>query len=163
MGIDPGLAKLGWGIIEVFENKQPVLIDYGCVSTVKTESFSNRLGIIYAKICSLIKEYNPEEISIEEIFFATNAKTAINVAQARGAVMLAFNHSGIKVCEYTPLQIKQALVGYGRAGKQQVQYMVKNFLKLKEIPSPDHAADALAAALCHNNSRKINRMVEGKK
>ena len=160
MGIDPGLGKTGWGVIEVFNNKKPVLVDYGCISTLKTETFTYRLGKIYEEVCSLIEKFNPEAASVEEIFFAKNAKTAIVVAQARGAIMVALNHSKISVHEYTPLQIKLAVVGYGRADKKQVQFMVKNFLNLSEVPKPDHAADALAAALCHESSYKINRIIK---
>lgn len=159
MGIDPGLAKIGWGIIKV-ENNQISLIDYGCINTSKEFSMVNRLGEIYKTMGKLIEQYSPEEVAIEKIFFASNAKTAINVAHARGAILLALNHHDIRVSEYTPLQIKQAVVGYGRAKKEQVQFMVKNFLNLKKFPTPDHAADALATAICHNNSRKMKAILE---
>lgn len=162
MGIDPGLAKVGWGVVEVFNNKNPVLVDYGCISTLKTKSIVNRLNNIYESVRTLIKKFSPDEIAMEEIFFASNTKTAIKVAHARGAIMIALSHANVEVSEYTPLQIKKALTGYGRAGKEQVQYMVKNFLGLKKVPEPDHASDALAAALCHNSSRKLRNIVAGK-
>lgn len=161
MGIDPGLANLGWGVIEVFNNGKPVLVDYGCINTLKTKSIVNRLGSIYKEVSALIEKFSPDEIAMEEIFFASNTKTAIKVAHASGAVMIALSHADIEVSEYTPLQIKQALVGYGRAKKGQVQYMVKNFLNLKEVPKSDHASDALATALCHNSSRKLRNIVSG--
>ncbi len=162
MGIDPGLAKIGWGVIEATENCKPVLTGYGCISTLKTESMVSRLSKIYAEVSKLVKEFNPDEVAIEEIFFSSNTKTAINVAHARGAILIALNHSDIKLREYTPLQIKQAVVGYGRAKKKQVQYMVVNFLNLKNLPDNDHTFDAIAAALCHNNSRKLNKIISDK-
>jgi crossover junction endodeoxyribonuclease RuvC len=161
MGIDPGLAKIGWGVIKTDGINNPVLVEYGCLSTPTSQSFSVRLDYIYTEICKLVETYNPEEVSVEQIFFASNAKTAINVAHARGAILLACSHLKTKVYEYTPLQIKQAVVGYGRAEKQQVQFMVKNLLGLNELPSPDHSADALAAAMCHNNARKISNIIKG--
>lgn len=162
MGIDPGLAQVGWGVIEVFDQKKPVLVDNGCVSTSKNQSIVVRLNIIYEELRTLVEKHKPDEVSVEEIFFASNAKTAINVAQARGVIMVALMHSKIMLYEYTPLQIKQALVGYGRADKNQVKFMVKNFLNLKDMPKTDHAADALAAAICHNSSRKVERLIKGK-
>lgn len=155
MGIDPGLAKLGWGIIEVEDNDKPVLVDYGCINTSSAELISYRLDYIYKQLRKLVKRLKPNEVAVEKLFFSSNAKTAMDVAQARGVVMVALNHTGIKVSEYTPLEIKLAVVGYGRAQKKQVQYMVKHFLNLAKVPKSDHAADALAAAICHNNSRKL--------
>jgi crossover junction endodeoxyribonuclease RuvC len=160
MGIDPGLAQMGWGVIEVSEDGKPALIEYGCLHTSKSNTVSGRLDHLYKNTCQLIVKYRPQEVAIEGLFFSSNTKTAMEVAQARGAVMIALNHSGIEVAEYTPLQIKQAVVGYGRAKKEQVQFMVRQFLGLLESPSPDHAADALAAALCHSGSRKLNRMIK---
>ncbi|MFC2061962.1 crossover junction endodeoxyribonuclease RuvC [Elusimicrobiota bacterium] len=160
LGIDPGLAKLGWGIIDTSEGKETVLVEYGCVSTRSSVPVSDRLGHIYEQICELIKKFEPQEVAIERLFFSSNTKTAMDVAQAKGSVLVALNHSGIRIYEYTPLQIKQALVGYGRATKDQVQFMVKNFLNMKEVPEPDHAADGLAAAICHNSHRKMNEIKE---
>jgi crossover junction endodeoxyribonuclease RuvC len=161
MGIDPGLAKVGWGIIEILDDRNTVLIDHGCLSTSAKKPIVNRLSSIYKEIYMLVEKYEPREVSIEEIFFAKNAKSAINVAQARGVILLALDHSQSDVYEYTPLQIKQALVGYGKAGKEQVMYMVKNFLKLEQMPATDHESDALAAAICHDNYRKLNKVIKG--
>jgi crossover junction endodeoxyribonuclease RuvC len=161
LGLDPGLAKVGWGIIETGTESNPRFVECGCISTSKTESIVGRLAHIYDKVSSLVAEYLPDEVAIEKIFFSVNTKTAIDVAQARGAILIALNHSEITVSEYTPLQIKQALTGYGRARKEQVMFMVKNFLKLESMPATDHAADALAAAICHESSRKIARALKG--
>ena len=161
LGLDPGLAKIGWGIIEVEANSKPQLLKYGCVSTQKSQSTVERLAKIYDQINSLVEQYSPDEVAIEEIFFSVNSKTAIDVAQARGAIMIALNHSHITVSEYTPLEIKQALTGYGRASKDQVKFMVKNFLALDSMPTTDHAADALAAAICHNNTRRLAKTLKG--
>jgi len=158
MGIDPGLAKAGWGIIKAGDDSSISILKYGCISTSNTSSFSERLAVLYNKFIDIIKEYKPEEVAVEELFFAKNSKTAIDVAQARGAIILAMNHSNIRVSEYTPLQIKQAVVGYGRAEKNQVQFMVRSLLKLKQIPKPDHASDALAAAICHSSSRRMKEL-----
>ncbi len=162
MGIDPGLAKTGWGVIELQANSKICLIGYGCITTSKNYKMDERLSSIYGEICELISKFKPDEGSIEEIFFASNAKTAINVAHARGVIMIALNHSGIKVFEYTPLEIKKAVVGYGKADKAQVQYMVRSIMGLKEVPKPDHASDAIAAALCHGNAFKLNSIITGK-
>ncbi|MFW6173337.1 MAG: crossover junction endodeoxyribonuclease RuvC [Elusimicrobiota bacterium] len=160
MGIDPGLANVGWGIIKETDNSKFSLVNYGCISTSSSDTFIKRLDLLYKRAKDLVEKYNPEEVAVEELFFSANTKTAINVAHARGAVMVALNHSGMKVSEYTPLEIKQALVGYGKAKKSQVQYMVKQFLNLDEIPHPGHSADALAAALCHCSSRKLNNLIK---
>lgn len=154
LGIDPGLANVGWGILEV-AGADCHLADYGSISTKPGLSLSERIGIIYDSISDIVNKYGPNESSVEKLFFAKNSSSAIEVAQARGSVLLALRNNDCLVNEYTPLEIKQALVGYGRASKQQVQFMVKQFLKMEKIPSPDHAADALAAALCHLSSRKI--------
>ncbi|MEA3506303.1 MAG: crossover junction endodeoxyribonuclease RuvC, partial [Elusimicrobiota bacterium] len=109
-------------------------------------------------VCDLIEKYSPAQVAVEDIFFSRNTKTAIKVAQARGAALVALNHCGVTVFGYTPLQIKKALVGYGNADKEQVQFMVKNFLSLDSVPQPDHASDALAAAICHNNCRTVRNL-----
>ena len=151
LGIDPGYAILGWGVIEKNGNHFRA-IDYGAVTTDKDMEMPDRLEILYDGLREIIEEYGPEEASIEKLFFNTNTTTAINVGQARGVAMLACVKGGLKVCEYTPLEIKQALVGYGRADKSQVQFMVKTMLNLAEVPKPDDTADALAAAICHGHS-----------
>jgi crossover junction endodeoxyribonuclease RuvC len=124
---------------------------YGAVTTDSTMDMPDRLKHLYTEIMEIIREYEPDVVSIEELFFNTNAKTAIMVGQARGVVILACANSGVEIREYTPLQIKQGLVGYGRAEKKQVQAMVKTILHLDEVPKPDDTADALAAAICHGH------------
>lgn len=160
LGIDPGYAILGYGIVDVNGSRlSPVA--YGVITTEKDMAMPYRLKHIYARLMEIIGEFEPDVSSVEELFFNSNAKTAILVGQARGTAMLACINSSLEVFEYTPLQIKQALVGYGRADKEQVQYMVKTILNLKEVPKPDDAADAVAAAICHCNSAtslgKINK------
>ncbi len=155
LGIDPGLATIGWGVIDV-ERGNPKLVDYGAVLTPKDESIPTRLCLIEKGIKQLISTFNPTEIAIEELFFNTNITTGINVAQARGVILLTCVKECGRLFEYTPLQIKQALTGYGRADKQQIQHMVKTFLKLNKIPRPDDAADALAVALTHCNTSRLS-------
>lgn len=151
LGIDPGYAILGWGTIEKTGNRFQA-VDYGAVTTEKDLEMPVRLEILYDSLREIIEEQKPDVASIEKLYFNTNTTTAINVGQARGVAILACVKGGIEVAEYTPLQIKQALVGYGRAEKKQVQYMVKTMLNLKAIPKPDDTADALAAAICHGHS-----------
>ena len=153
LGIDPGFALVGFGIVEE-KNGQLTALDYGVISTPKEESFSTRLGMIYKGMCDLIDTYKPDQVAIEELFFNTNITTGIAVAEARGVILLSCINKLGKLYEYTPLQIKQALTGNGRAVKQQVQYMVRAILNLKNIPKPDDAADALAVALCCGNSER---------
>ncbi|MBR5528192.1 MAG: crossover junction endodeoxyribonuclease RuvC [Clostridia bacterium] len=148
LGIDPGYAIVGFGVIG-YSNNKAVPIEYGAITTpahVKTEL---RLCEIYDGICELCDKFRPDAISIEELFFNTNAKTAVNVCQARGVILLAATRAGIPIFEYTPLQIKQAVTGYGRAEKHQMISMVTTLLNLKSPPKPDDTADALAAAICH--------------
>lgn len=154
LGIDPGLAIVGYSLIEKKSNKYRVC-DYGVIKTSAGETNSQRLLNIYQELTDLINTYQPEEMAVEELFFNKNAKTAIEVGQARGVILLAGAQAGIKVAEYTPLQVKQSVVGYGRATKDQVQQMVKALLNLSSLPKPDDAADALAVAICHGNSRTI--------
>ncbi|HHU91971.1 MAG TPA: crossover junction endodeoxyribonuclease RuvC [Halanaerobiaceae bacterium] len=154
LGIDPGLAIVGYSLIEKKGNKYRVC-DYGVIKTSAGETNSQRLLNIYQELTDLINTYQPEEMAVEELFFNKNAKTAIEVGQARGVILLAGAQAGIKVAEYTPLQVKQSVVGYGRATKDQVQQMVKALLNLSSLPKPDDAADALAVAICHGNSRTI--------
>ena len=156
LGIDPGYAIVGFGVIEKTKNQTRVL-DYGVIETHKSEKMAVRLNKIYEGIEFLINKYKPDHFSIEELFYHTNQKTVINVAMARGVILLAATRlMGVdKLYEYTPLQIKQALTGVGRAEKKQVQYMVKSILGLDTIPRPDDAADALAVALCHIQTNSI--------
>lgn len=151
LGIDPGYAIMGWGVIEKQGNHFRAL-DYGAVTTDKDMEMPDRLEALYDGLREIIEEQSPEVASIEKLFFNTNTTTAINVGQARGVAILACRKGGLEVCEYTPLEIKQALVGYGRADKKQVQFMVKTMLGLRQVPKPDDTADALAAAICHGHS-----------
>lgn len=153
LGIDPGLAISGYGVLNYIGNKFEV-IDYGAVTTESTEEFPKRLKKIYDSYNELFKLYKPEAVAIEELFFYKNVKTAIAVAEARGVHLLAAENNNIPLYEYTPLQIKQGIVGYGRAEKRQIQEMVKVILHLDCIPKPDDVADGLAAAICHAHSLK---------
>ena len=155
IGFDPGIATLGYGVIKTDKKKKPEMIDYGIVSTPKEENIAVRLAMIEKGVKQLIDKYKPDEIAIEELFFAKNVKTGIAVAHARGVVLLTCVKECGKIYEYTPLQIKQALTGYGRAEKKQIQAMVKTFLNLKAVPKPDDAADALAVALTHAQTNKL--------
>lgn len=152
-GIDPGLAISGYGVLDYKGNKFQV-IDYGAVTTGSSEEFPLRLKRIYDMYTSLFHKYKPDAVAIEELFYNKNVKTAIAIAQARGVHLLAAVNNCIPLYEYTPLQIKQGIVGYGRAEKKQIQEMVKIILKLKDIPKPDDVADGLAAAICHAHSLK---------
>ena len=151
LGIDPGYAILGYGIVEMKGNRF-TSCDFGAVTTDAKTAMTDRLKHIYGTLMDIISEFEPEVAAIEELFFNTNSKTALLVGQARGVAILACANSGLEIYEYTPLQIKQALVGYGRAEKGQVQAMVKTLLNLGETPKPDDTADALAAAICHGHS-----------
>lgn len=148
LGIDPGYAIVGWGVIEYTSNRFTV-VDYGAVITEAGTPFNDRLKAVYDGIDSIMKRYSPEALSIEKLFYNTNAKTVIDVAQARGVINLAAVQNNIPIFEYTPLQVKQSVVGYGRAEKKQVQEMTRVILKLAKIPKPDDTADALAMAICH--------------
>jgi crossover junction endodeoxyribonuclease RuvC len=159
LGIDPGYAILGYGIVEKKGNKFTAC-SYGAITTDAGTPMTERLEHLYNSLREIIEEEKPDVASIEELFFNTNAKTAILVGQARGVAVLACVKGGLEIEEYTPLQIKQALVGYGRADKKQVQTMVKTILNLKEVPKPDDTADALAAAICHGHSAETRRRLK---
>ncbi|MBR5228920.1 MAG: crossover junction endodeoxyribonuclease RuvC [Firmicutes bacterium] len=158
LGIDPGYALMGYGVIEKKGNRFSV-VDYGSIATDAGSPMPERLKYLYTSLMDVIAETQPDAAAIEELFYNTNAKTVINVGQARGVAVLACVNSGLKISEYTPLQIKQALVGYGRAEKKQVQQMVKALLGLSAVPKPDDTADALAVAICHGNSAVSNSRV----
>ena len=155
LGIDPGLATVGWGVVCFENNRTLSLVDYGTIETRAGLPTPRRLSMIAEGISQLIEKYRPDAVAFEELFFNTNVKTAIAVAQARGAALLAAYGYTHELYEYTPLQVKQAVVGYGRAEKAQVQQMVKAILNLPEIPKPDDVADALAIAVCHGHSNKL--------
>ncbi|MCI5955554.1 MAG: crossover junction endodeoxyribonuclease RuvC [Clostridiales bacterium] len=148
LGIDPGLATLGWGVIEAERGKQR-LIDYGCILTTPQQRFPERLRQIGEDMRALLKTYQPEEIAFEELFFAKNVTTALTVGAARGVSIAACAEYTTRLYEYTPMQVKQAIVGYGKAEKQQIQQMVKLLLHMEQIAKPDDAADAIAIALTH--------------
>ena len=154
LGIDPGLADTGWGVIQCaaengMRNADCRIVDYGNIVTSSGDAIESRLSDIHAEVMDLIKKYEPDVVAVEELYFGVNVKTAMKVGQARGAVILAAGDCGLPVVNYAPNKIKIALTGYGHADKQQVQEMVKRFLNLDKIPKPDHAADALACAYCH--------------
>ncbi|MDY6965857.1 MAG: crossover junction endodeoxyribonuclease RuvC [Halobacteriota archaeon] len=151
LGIDPGIAITGYGIVEQILKEKPRALDFGCIRTSK-DLTSFRLKKIYDGVDELIELHRPDVIAVEELFVYKNVKTAMSVGQSRGVIILAGVNSGIEVAEYTPLQVKQSVVGYGRATKNQVQQMVKILLNLDQLPKPDDAADALAIAICHINS-----------
>ena len=148
LGIDPGYATIGYGVIDYNENRFSVA-GYGAVTTPAGIPFERRLSDIYNDMNELIKKYSPDEMSIEKLYFNTNTTTAIDVAEARGVILLAAYSGGVKIAEYTPLQVKQAVVGYGRAEKKQVQLMTKTILNLEKMPKLDDTSDALAIAVCH--------------
>ena len=147
IGIDPGTAITGFGVIDVIKGNKASLVDAGVIRTVAHTPLPERLMTIHSDITELIKQYEPHQMSIEKLYFAKNVTTAISVAHARGVIVLAAQSAGLGVNEYTPLEIKQAMTGYGRATKAQIQEMVRIMLNLSKVPSPDDAADALAAAL----------------
>lgn len=148
LGIDPGYAIVGYGIVE-YRNNRFRMLDYGAITTQAKVPFNIRLEQIYNEAAALMERCKPEAMAIEKLFFNTNQKTAIDVAQARGVLLLAAQQRGLNIAEYTPLQVKQSVVGYGRAEKKQVQEMTRIMLGLDSIPKPDDAADALAMAICH--------------
>ena len=151
LGIDPGYAIVGCGVLE-YNGRDFLTLDYGAVTTPAGAEFTARLLAIYDGVRELLERYRPDAMAIEKLFFNTNQKTAIDVAQARGVILLAARQYGVPVFEYTPLQVKQSVVGYGRAVKQQVIEMTTRLLNLKKTPKPDDVADALAIAICHAHS-----------
>ena len=160
LGVDPGIAIVGFGIIE-YDGVRFKTVDYGAITSPAHTPIPSRLKMVYDDLSYVIEKYRPDEMAIEELFFNNNAKTVINVGQARGVLILAAENRGIPVFEYTPLQVKQAVVGYGRAEKAQVQQMVKNILNLHAVPKPDDTADAVAIAICHaHSSGAVSRLVQ---
>ncbi len=148
LGIDPGYAIVGWGVVR-YQNGRFFPVDFGAVTTPAGMPFNRRLEIIYDDLTAIIDRFRPDAVSVEKLYFQNNQKTAIDVAQARGVTMLAIHKSGIPVFEYTPLQVKSAVTGFGQAHKPQVMEMTKRLLRLKTVPKPDDTADALAIAICH--------------
>jgi len=154
LGIDPGTATTGYGLVRQ-AGKQLEHLSYGCILTASDEAPQARLGIIYKQLKALIVKYSPDVVAVERLFFGQNTKTAMAVGQARGIVLLAASECGVKIAEYTPLEVKLAITGYGKAEKKQVQQMVRVMLRLADIPKPDDAADALAVAITHLHSYKL--------
>ena len=148
LGIDPGYAIIGWGLIR-FERGKYIPVDFGAITTNAGVPFNRRLEQIYDRLNELLDTHHPDVVAVEKLYFQTNAKTAIDVAQARGVTMLALQKHGVPVYEYTPLQVKSAVTGFGQAQKPQVMEMTKRLLRLKAVPKPDDTADALAIAICH--------------
>lgn len=155
LGIDPGTGILGFGIIDVDPKGKISMVDAGVIRTPVKQPDSERLATIYYELHQIITELKPQQMAVEKLFFAQNVTTAMSVAQARGVVLLCGQQHELELAEYTPLQIKQALTGYGRADKKQMQEMVRVVLGLKNVPKPDDCADALAAAICHSMQRQI--------
>ena len=151
LGIDPGYAIVGYGVIKYEANRFSVL-DYGAITTPAGMPFVDRLEAIYNELNIIFEKHKPEAMAIEKLFYNTNAKTVIDVAQARGVTVLAAHQNKAEIYEYTPLQVKQSVVGYGRAEKKQVQEMTRVILNLEKVPKPDDTADALAMAICHAHS-----------
>lgn len=152
LGIDPGIADTGFGVVRKEANNKLACLDYGSIKTKAKTDLGDRLEIINKELNKIIKKYKPNLIAIEQLFFCRNEKTALIVGQARGVAVLTAKQNKIKTVEFTPLQVKQAVSSYGKASKMQVQKMVKLILNLKELPRPDDAADALAIAICASNS-----------
>lgn len=153
LGIDPGIADTGWGVIKK-QGQKIIMLACGSIKTSAKTEFINRLKTLHQELSSIIKKYQPDAVSVEELFFCKNVKTALVVGQARGVVLMTIAQNNLPIFEYTPLQVKQALTSYGQADKNQVGQMVKVMLNLKSVPKPDDAADALAIAITCNNSTK---------
>lgn len=156
LGIDPGTATTGYGLVRLAPDGELVAVKYGVILTPKDDSAPARLEMIYDQLSDLIREHQPETAAVEKLFFSRNVTTALAVGQARGVVMLALQKAGIESFEYTPKEIKNAVAGYGGADKRQVQEMVRALLQLDSIPKPDDAADALAVAITHLNTRRYD-------
>jgi crossover junction endodeoxyribonuclease RuvC len=154
LGIDPGTAITGYGLVRE-QDQELHLVGYGVVTTPAKEPLPQRLQTIYSDLTAVIHEHQPEVAAVEELFFSRNARTALSVGHARGVVLLALAHAGLPIYEYKPLEIKQAVAGYGGADKRQVQEMVRMLLSLDHVPQPDDAADAVAVAVCHIHSARM--------
>jgi len=160
LGIDPGLATTGYGLVEG-DGQRLELVAYGVVRTPAKTPIARRLLQLHDELAEILRQYRPDEAAVEELFFSTNARTAIVVGEARGVVILTLAEAGVPIAEYTPLQVKQAITGYGQADKAQVQQMVSLLLNLRYVPQPDDAADALAISVCHHHSAKLAALLEG--
>jgi len=160
LGIDPGIATTGYGLIRSNQAEEPELVAYGVFSTEATSSTSKRLENLYNQLRDLIQRYQPDACALEKLFFQKNIKTAMTVSEARGVIELCFSQAGYEPGEYTPNEVKQAVTSSGNASKKQVQEMVKFILHLDEIPKPDDAADALAIAICHLSHARYQRLID---
>ena len=158
IGIDPGTAITGYGLIREEQDGSLTVIGYGVIETSSNDSMPQRLVQLYQQLKSIIERHNPQSGAVEKLFFARNVRTALSVGQARGVALLALAEAGVELSEYSPNEVKQAVAGYGGADKKQVQYMVKALLELEKIPQPDDAADALAVAICHIHSARIRSL-----
>jgi crossover junction endodeoxyribonuclease RuvC len=158
LGIDPGTATTGFGVVEEDSQGQLISVGYGTIITPPDMAVEKRLLSIYEQLREIILLYKPQAAAVEKLFFYKNVTTAMAVGQARGVVVLCFAQAGLPIGEYTPLEVKQAVTGYGNADKKQIQQMVKVLLNLEAIPKPDDAADALAVAICHHNSSRYAQM-----
>lgn len=158
LGIDPGLATLGYGVLRTDRNGNAECLDYGVILTPKEENLPVRLAMIEEGLNKLLDKFTPDEVAVEELFFAKNVTTGIAVAHARGVILLTCVKRCGRLFEYTPMQIKQALTGYGKAEKKQIQLVTSNLLRLKSVPRPDDAADALAVALCHSFTSRLSSL-----
>jgi crossover junction endodeoxyribonuclease RuvC len=160
LGIDPGTATTGFGLVRMLPSGEYELVSYGTVLTEAGQPMPERLSELFHKLGEVIQLHQPDTSAVEQLFFQTNVKTAISVGQARGVAILALAEAHLPVGEYTPLQVKQAVTGYGKADKRQVQEMVRVLLKMEDLPKPDDAADALAVAICHLQSSRLERAIE---
>jgi crossover junction endodeoxyribonuclease RuvC len=158
IGIDPGTAIMGWGVLDA-NNGVLIPVDYGILSTPAGQPLAERLLTIHQRLSDLVRLYQPEDAAVEELFFSRNAKTALAVGHARGVALMTLAQAGVSVYEYKPLEVKQALVGYGGAAKRQMQEMVRLTLRLEKIPKPDDVADALAIAICHAYTAPMKRRI----
>lgn len=159
IGIDPGYAIVGWGVLD-YDGYRFEAVEYGAITTEAGLDFERRLEIIWDELSAVLERLRPQTMAVEQLFFTSNQKTAIDVSQARGVILLCSTKHGIKTYEYTPLQVKQAVVGYGKAEKNQVMQMVKTMLKLDKVPKPDDTADAIAIAICHAHSHGMGNNLE---
>lgn len=156
IGIDPGYAIVGWGVLD-YDGYKFEPVEYGAIFTEAGTPFERRLELIWDGLSQILEKHRPASMAVEQLFFTTNQKTGIDVAQARGVILLCAVKHGLEVAQYTPLQVKQAVVGYGKAEKNQVMQMVKSMLNLKQVPKPDDTADAIAIAICHAHSSGAGR------
>jgi crossover junction endodeoxyribonuclease RuvC len=159
IGIDPGTALTGYGLVLEDSSGQLVVVEYGVVETPAKKPMPQRLSQLFHELTEVLARHNPDEAAVEKLFFSTNVRTAISVGQARGVALLALAEADFPIAEYSPNEIKQAITGYGGADKRQMQHMVRALLNMDEIPKPDDAADALAVAICHHHSARLRALM----